>query len=144
MVGQVIRQAYISRADLQANPQSIFLFGDNMQKTGLAGQAAAMRGEPNACGVPTKWRPSRHPTAYFTDASFAVPEVRFCIDEAFNRAEYWLARDCDVVIPADGLGTGLADLPTRAPKIHAYIESRIQALCNLALAAAPAPSGPQR
>lgn len=27
-----------------------------------------------------------------------------------------------------GLGTGLTELPTRAPKIHAYIEERIRQL----------------
>jgi hypothetical protein len=42
----------------------------------------------------------------------------------------WLTRGETVVIPADGLGTGLAELPTRAPKIFAFIEANIQALAN--------------
>jgi hypothetical protein len=35
-----------------------------------------------------------------------------------------------VVVPTDGLGTGLAELPTRAPKIFAFIENRIAMLAN--------------
>jgi hypothetical protein len=34
----------------------------------------------------------------------------------------------NVVIPSDGLGTGLAELPPRAPKLHAMIEAAIEGL----------------
>ena len=41
-----------------------------------------------------------------------------------------LAAGHDVVIPIGGLGTGLAQLPQRAPKIHACIERRIANLSD--------------
>lgn len=40
----------------------------------------------------------------------------------------WLARGGDVVLPADGLGTGLAQLDRRAPRIAALIADEIAEL----------------
>ena len=48
----VVRQKRIVRAELQANPHVLYLFGDNDQRDGYGGQAAEMRdeetGEPGA------------------------------------------------------------------------------------------------
>jgi hypothetical protein len=106
----------------------IFVFGDNMQRRGLGGQAKEMRGEPNAIGVPTKWRPDMRPEAFFSDADF--DDVRPSIDEAFNDISAYLDLGFDIVIPADSLGTGLADLPRRAPRIYRYIEDKIASLAK--------------
>ena len=35
---------YIRREDVQANPNKIFVFGDNIMREGLGGQAKEMRG----------------------------------------------------------------------------------------------------
>lgn len=50
----VLHQKFIFREDLQANPDVYYLFGDNVERRGLGGQAKEMRGEPNAIGVATK------------------------------------------------------------------------------------------
>ena len=63
---------------------------------------------------------------YFNDA--ALDHVSDAINDAFQRIEMALGAGRNVVIPADGLGTGLADLPRRAPRIHRYIEERIAKL----------------
>ena len=110
---------------VRAQPDRLFVFGDNIERRGFGGQAAAMRGEPNAIGVPTKWKPERGQDAYFTDADADLFQVRDAIITAFQQMEAALAAGRDVVIPADGLGTGLADLPTRAPRIYRAIERRI-------------------
>ncbi|KKL05458.1 hypothetical protein LCGC14_2605850, partial [marine sediment metagenome] len=49
---------HITRQMLRDEPDTLFVFGDNMQRRGLGGQAFAMRGEPNAVGIPTKIFPS--------------------------------------------------------------------------------------
>jgi hypothetical protein len=126
--GRVIRQKTIARHDLRANRDRLYVFGDNMEGRGLGGQAAAMRGEPNAVGVPTKWRPDRSPSAYFSDADADDGDVRHAIIGAFDHMRAWLAAGKDVVIPADGLGTGLSELPARAPRIFRAIEARIASL----------------
>lgn len=126
--GRVIRLQRITRALVQSDRETMFVFGDNMEGRGLGGQAAAMRGEPNAIGVPTKWAPKRQVRAYFTDGDRLNRDVWHAIREAFDRMRATLDDGRNVVIPADGLGTGLAELPTRAPKLHAMIEAAITAL----------------
>lgn len=37
---------HITRAMLRAEPEKLFVFGDNFVRTGFGGQAKEMRGEP--------------------------------------------------------------------------------------------------
>jgi hypothetical protein len=48
-----------------------------------------------------------------------------------------LRQGVNICIPSDGLGTGLAELPKRAPSIHALIEERIRELESLSEQAIP-------
>ncbi len=110
----------ITRTMLRAEPDSLFVFGDNIAGWGLGGQAAVMRGEPNAVGIPTKWHPTMHGSAFFTDADYDY--VRPRIAAQFARLLSCIARGGEVVWPEDGIGTGRAQLQTRAPRIFAMIE----------------------
>jgi hypothetical protein len=113
---------------VQADRDTIFVFGDNMKPAGYGGQAGQMRGEPNTIGVPTKWAPERNQSAFFTDEDRFNPEVERAISDAFRLMGDCLSVGRNVVIPSDGLGTGLAELPIRAPKLHAMIEAAIEGL----------------
>lgn len=122
MSNKVRKVKFISRDFVQSNRDIIFLFGDNLARKGFVGQAAAMRGEPNAIGIPTKHYPGKRPSSYFSDDDFdaVAPEI----DAAFAA----IPDGAQVVVPAAGIGVGLADLEERAPKIYAYIEEKILAL----------------
>jgi hypothetical protein len=126
--GRVLRIAHITRAMVRADPDTLYVFGDNMGRRGSGGQAKEMRGEPNAVGVPTKWAPHSRPDAYFTDADLLNRDVWHAIRTAFDEMRGALANGRDVVVPADGIGTGLAQLPTRAPRMHSMIEAAIASL----------------
>ena len=107
-----------------------------MQRSGFGGQAKEMRGEPNSFGVPTKWKPSNTEDSFFSD-DMSIKDlelVKDSIDFSFELAESWLLKyDVNrVCIPRDGLGTGLSQLPTRAPKILDYIENKIYMLKDVA------------
>jgi hypothetical protein len=119
--GKVIRSSHITREMVRADRNTIFVFGDNMVRRGLGGQAQEMRGEPNTIGVPTKWTPHREMRAYFTDKDF--PRVMDDIQAAFDLMAEALHAGRNVVIPADGLGTGLADLTRRASIKPSWIGS---------------------
>lgn len=119
----------ITRQMVRSRPDVLFVFGDNLACAGLGGQARAMRGEPNAVGIPTKRAPSMEAWAMFMDADFA--EVRPRIDAAMARLRNHLVRGCTVVMPADGIGTGLAELPKRAPKIDEYLQRRLGELVTI-------------
>ena len=122
----VIHMTVFTRKIVQQSPDHLFVFGDNMRRTGLGGQAAECRGEPNAVGIPTKWYPSKHPSAYFRDGDLL--EAQLLIDEAFERLEQHLRDGKVVVWPLHGIGTGLANLDNCAPQIMAYIKARYERL----------------
>jgi hypothetical protein len=119
-------EKFVTRDMLRDQPQTLFVFGDNMVHQGRGGQAAEMRGEPNAVGIPTKWRPSMHEGAFFCDRDYSV--VHHVIWPLFERLAKHLKDGGDVVWPADGIGTGKAELRERAPSIMNLIESLRSAL----------------
>jgi hypothetical protein len=105
------------RSDLRANPDKFYVFGDNVQRTGFGGQAAYMRGEPNAIGLATKWSPSMSPHAFFDDTL----DCKSVVERDLMQVQRLLDDGKTVVVPADGIGTGLSQLPKRDPHLHDFI-----------------------
>jgi hypothetical protein len=126
--GKVERWSVIYRPHLREHREKLFVFGDNMVRKGLGNQAREMRGEPNAVGIPTKWRPGRLGGDYFTDAALKNRMVTDDIRDAFDRLEIHLTKGGDVVMPVAGIGTGMAQLATRAPAVLAYINELLALL----------------
>lgn len=114
----LIKQKWIYRADLRRNPEWRYVFGDNVQRAGFGGQAKEMRGEPNAIGVATKWKPTMDLSAFFDDGE----NCRFEVLRDLRKIEAALKEGRVVVVPEDGIGTGLSRLPQRAPKLNAMIQ----------------------
>lgn len=134
----VIQASWFTRMDIQSNPDVLYAWGDNLARFGGAnnpksGQAFACRGERNAVGIPTKRLPSMNDEAFFTDADDAPgSQVRTELDEAFDRLEAHLRDGGAVVWPADGVGTGRAQLTRRAPAVWKRLQDRYDALQNTA------------
>lgn len=125
----VATQKMIYRQDLKNNPEILYLFGDNLVKAGMGGQAGSMRGEPNAVGIPTKVYPDMLGDAFFRNSD--LKDFKIAVDMAFIPVYQHIARGGKVIIPEDGLGTGLSELPTRAPKCYAYLDKLITDLKTL-------------
>lgn len=105
-------------------PNDVFVFGDNLQGVGTGGQAI-IRYEPNAYGIPTKKAPHMGPSAFFTDVELDLNVS--AINLAIIRIQDAQRRLGGVIIlPTDGLGTGRAQLQTRAPRTWTYLEAAIQ------------------
>jgi hypothetical protein len=109
------------------HPTVAFVFGDNLQRRGKAGQAI-IRSEPNAVGVATKRLPSMHPTAFFRDGE---PYALQAVLTDIGKVQRWLHRGRDVVIPvlATGkvsLGCGRAKLDTLAPTLYGTIQRNVE------------------
>lgn len=121
-------QKWIERSDLQDNPDVYYLFGDNTIRKGLGGQAGAMRGEPNAIGIATKMTPTSGSNSFFSDTELE----HNCRIIAQDMRKAFQKRDQGhmIVIPADGLGTGLSELPQRAPKTNEFLEGMLDVLRN--------------
>jgi hypothetical protein len=115
-----------SRCDLQANPEKFFVFGDNWARRGRGGQAREARGEPNAIGIRTKKAPTYEQHDFLTDTEYARNVT--AIFEDFGLALAALQRGETVVWPEDGIGTGIAALPARAPLTLRFIHTLIESL----------------
>lgn len=113
---------FITRIEIKANRNKIYVFGDNLQEIGYGGQAKEMRGEYNTIGIPTK----KSPYEYLTDKDY--DKVVTLIKAKFSIIEGHLQCNHKVVIPSAGIGTGLADLPNKAPKIWIVIEEELKKL----------------
>lgn len=98
------------------HPTTYYLFGDNLNQKGEAGQAV-IRGEPNAVGIPTKVWPARSPVSYFNDKDFEYNTSRMV-------SALETVPDGSKVIVHLGIGSGRAQMPMKAPKTYAF-------LCNL-------------
>lgn len=120
---------WITRRDLQAEPETLFLFGDDEARKGSSGQAFECRGEPTAVGVATKRAPCMRPDCFWSDADF--DRVTKIIDADLSRAFAHVANGGLVVCPSNGLGTLRAELPTRAPRVFQYLRQRIVELKRL-------------
>ena len=124
----VVRQKMIYRADLRGNPNVLYVFGDNEARAGLGGQAAEMRNEPNAVGVRTKRTPGTGPGDYWSDDKFE--KYAHFIEVDFAPVIDHLKRGGVVVIPLDGLGTGLSELSRRAPRVADFLDRYVQNITN--------------
>lgn len=123
--GVMVWRDRISREFVRLHPKDVFLFGDNLERRGLGGQAAEMRGEPNAVGIPTKRSPAMTPDAFFSDDmpdyAEVVRKIDACLRHASGLAVLLGGR---IIVPA-GLGQGLAELPRRAPRLWLWLAGEL-------------------
>lgn len=122
-VMQIISLCYkhhIVRQDLRDNPNDLFLFGDNDLRIGFGGQAKEMRGEPNACGIRTKYKPTLDDDAFWHDSTYEQNIAK--INEDFERIFNHPYR---IIMSSNGIGTGLARLTQNAPRTLQYLNDQI-------------------
>jgi len=128
---RVTQMKWITRSFVREHRDHIFLFGDNLARRGFGGQAAQMRAEPNAIGIPTKKLPSNAEEAFFTDTEFE--QNKAAIDRAFESlSRMSSAVEQVVVVPTEGLGTGRAQLESRAPLTFSYLQECLRNLSSQA------------
>lgn len=119
-------RTWISRRDARENLDVLFVFGDNFAESGLGGQAKELRGEPNAVGIPTKRYPDFREASYLADADLEEWQAKAA--PAFGRLNDHIQAGGLVVWPMSGIGTGLAELPKRAPAIMEAIREWLHKL----------------
>jgi len=113
----LIYEKFIRREQMKGQNEKLFVFGDNLLRSGLGGQAAEMRGEPNAVGIITKKHPGMNQVDFLYNEDWGVWLLHNTQD--FIRLMDWTD---DIIWPADGVGTGLAQLHMRAPYIWQTLE----------------------
>jgi len=80
-----------------------------------------MRGEPNAFGIATLWRPGQ----YFEDKDYA--EIVQIIGRDLDKLELTLTAQAYtlLVFPSAGIGTGLAFMRHHAPQAYDFLSSQL-------------------
>lgn len=109
---------------LRTEPEKLFVFGDNLARKGMGGQAREMRGESNAVGLPTK----RSWFQFLSDDDF--DEVREAARIDISRLMIQLHQNKIVVWPAAGIGTGFGKLEKYAPKIKHWYDELLSGMEN--------------
>lgn len=127
----VIYQKFIKNEDLRRNYAAevpvLYVFGDNVKRVGRGGQAAEMRGEPNAVGVATLYAPG----LFYVEEPVATENQKRIIDRDMKPLFEHIKNGGFVIWPADGIGTGLARLPDMAPSTFSYLEEKLAALIQV-------------
>ena len=107
----------------QDNPQTLFVFGDNMIRKGRNGQAV-IRDCDNSFGIATKVLPSMSPNSFFSDDNPAhLKRVQTDLEMLLMTKLAGVYKN--IAFPSKGLGTGLARLQTKAPNILAEMNAII-------------------
>lgn len=114
-------------ADALKNLDWLYVFGDNVQRVGMGGQAYEMRHEPNAVGVATKYSPNR----YYGDSPAEILAQNRIIDNDMKPLFRHLVNGGVVIWPRDGIGTGLSALPEHAPETFTHLENKYRALVRV-------------
>lgn len=114
-------QGFWKYDDVSNDNDHNYLYGDNLEKYGTAGQAV-IRFLPNAYGIPTKIKPTMNSNAFMTDDDFDWNVKK--INSAFDAVPL----NKDVYISESGLGTGLAKLDQKAPLTYKYLQKRLRQL----------------
>src|SRR5690606_19020227 len=104
-----------------------FVFGDNLDRSGLMGQAGALRGEPNAIGIAIKWRSGMRDGDFFSDWNPSCLAIIRNDLEAVHKA---LNEGRKVYVPKDALGTRLSRLPTRAPALYEMLRKEFMLMAG--------------
>ena len=105
----VIVSKNITQSTVKNNPDKVFIFGDNYERVGNGGQAAACRGMKNTIGLATKHSPGGSSEDYFEE----TPEdlERFCIEIQEVKKEAIAHMNAGLtVVWLEGIGMGLAGL----------------------------------
>lgn len=104
----------------------LFVFGDNDLRKGRGGQACIRYAGKNVIGIRTKKAPSRNRSAYWTDDEI-VQNMRK-IDKDIDLIKEASEKYERIAFALGGYGTGLALLPSKAPKTFAYLNEKLSEL----------------
>lgn len=124
---------YYTRESVQADPHALYLFGENDEDKDTDARQdstqAVIRGLANAAGIRTCYAPGHG----YSDQSLADNVRKFREDFAAALDRYRRGSFAWVVVPGDGLGTGVAGLDRRlgAAKTYAALLDELNAFLGI-------------
>ena len=125
----IIQEEWFSVEQCKHNPNRLYVFGDNLIRIGKGGQAC-IRDEINSYGIATKRTPSMDNQAFFgdrPDEAHALLNDIHGLLVVFNEN---LVFDT-IVLPGDKLGTGLAKMEEKSPKLFVWLHETLSLLLDV-------------
>jgi len=137
---ELIKKLY--RSNVEKDMDKIYLFGDNEERT--SGQnlidikdetkgrypnitQAVIRGLPNTIGIVTvKNANTKDSTRFYETKDF--DKFKKQVDTDLAVVENYLKEGKTIVLPSNGIGTGVSNLKTKAPKLYNYLANRLNLL----------------
>ena len=121
-------KGFWTRKDVEKDKDKVYLFGDNTDDRTRTKHIpkktqAVIRGLANAIGIDTKKDRKTNKSSYLSDKDFDW--FKNHVDEQIQKAK---DTGKTIVLPEDGLGTGAAQLETKAPKLFAYLNEKLAEL----------------
>ena len=113
-------QNVYSEEDCKSNPNCLYVFGDNVDRMGHGGQAT-IRDCTNAIGIATKLTCRD----CMTDSNYAWNQGIINTDIKAIQTKYNFPGYNTLVLPRNGVGTGLANMQQRCPKTFIYLCTRL-------------------
>jgi hypothetical protein len=117
----LIQDEWFSVKQCLENPRNLYIFGDNTLRYGKGGQAQ-IRDCENSFGICTKWKPSMTDDSFFQDTIECLEIVEKDIVDLLHIKDNYK----NIIFPADGLGSGLSDMPNRCPLLYKRMNYLIQ------------------
>jgi len=123
-----IQEEWYSLEQCKNNPDKLYVFGDNTIRKGNGGQAS-IRNAINSIGIATKRLPSSNKHSYFEDNYEEYEIIAEDIEKVI--VEYKVGEYKTLVLPQDGLGTGLSEMPQRAPDLFNWMNGVLSEVLNI-------------
>lgn len=120
---EIVKQnEWFSKEQCKNNPNTLYIFGDNLLEQGTGGQAQ-IRYCDNSIGIPTKRFPTMDEESFFVDDQEPISAIDDAIAKILERID--INSYDKIVFPADGLGTGLAQFDIRCPDAFNYMNKKL-------------------
>lgn len=117
------KPGWITSSMIWHSQNTVYVFGDNMERRGLGGQARVARKYVRynkTYGIPTKRRPGRAKSDYFSDQDDEIDAVK----ESFEGIRK-LKKKGKKIVFFPGIGDGLSKLKVFSPLIYSMIQDFI-------------------
>ena len=115
----------IQKKDIENAPDdTVYIFGDNLDREGLGGQAAVARPfveQGKAFGIPTKRHPGMDEGDFFSDRNDEILFVKRAFAQILQ-----MKQEGKKIIFFPSIGEGRAELPERSPMIHDLIKNFVE------------------
>ena len=125
-----IQDAWYSPEQCRKNSNKLYVYGDNLKRVGKGGQAA-IRDSFNSYGIATKRLPTMDVNAFFSDQP---DEARALYEDIYNLLVTFRKFDDafdTIVLPADGLGTGLSQMPVKSPILFNWMNDTLSLILDV-------------